>query len=43
LSFDKLALISLVFIVGALGLWVPRRYEWDWIEEKILWLDITVV
>jgi hypothetical protein len=33
LSSDELALISLVFILGALRLRIPRWDEWDWVEE----------
>lgn len=40
-ALDVFAFVSLVLVFRALGLGVPGWYKGSWVEEKVLWLDIT--
>jgi hypothetical protein len=42
LALDELALVGLVFVVGALGLRVSGWDEWRRVEQEVLGLDVTV-
>jgi hypothetical protein len=42
MSLNIFTLVGLVFVVRALGLWVPCRDKWNWVEQEVLWLDVSV-